>query len=606
MSLLTFSGLKQSFGAADIFSGLTASLPQGGKVGLVGPNGIGKTTLLLILAGLVEPKEGGVHLARGRRLGYLRQEAAEAFAARGGTVYSEMLTVFAPILAQQARLHELEAAMAAGDSTPALLEEYGTAQDNFATAGGYDYDVRIQQTLTGLGLGRTKWDAPLAHLSGGQKTRALLARLLLERPDLLILDEPTNHLDTGAVEWLETTLRLWSGGLLVVSHDRYFLDHVVDTIWEMSRTHLEEYTGNYSAYLSQRQERWERHQAVFKSTKERLTQELDYIRHGYARKATHSMAEGRLSRLSRDLAAIEFVGVVKAVDLKWLESGLTQVMGRIKPLTIPEATKQIRKLTALPARPPLMRLSLAAAHETRLAHSGSHIVLRTEGLRVGYPGTPLIEAGDLALHRGECAAVLGPNGAGKTTLLRTLLGELAPLAGTIQMGPKLKVGYFAQAVLRESLNPEDTLLQALGRHASMSEEKGRAYLGRYLFSGDDVYKPVSALSGGERGRLALALLALQGANLLLLDEPTNHLDLPAQEVLQETLEDFAGTILLVSHDRYLVNRLATQIWDVNGKRLKIYSGSYDDYLEKRKLAAGGGQKLKTEHVPPKDRAGRRA
>jgi ATP-binding cassette subfamily F protein 3 len=375
---------------------------------------------------------------------------------------------------------------------------------------------------------------------------------------------------------------------------------------------LEEYKGNYSAYLRQRQERWERHQAVFKATKERLTQELEFIKHGYARKATHSIAEGRLVRLSRDLAAIEFVGVVKALDLKWLESGITDVMGRIKPLSIPEAAKQIRKLTAPPARPPLMRLRLEAAAglsagaEARHAlrrPGGSHIVVRTQGLLVGYPGAPLFDAGDLALHRGECAAVLGPNGAGKTTLLRTLLGELQPLAGTVQVGPKLKVGYFAQA--HETLDPQDTLLQALGRRRSLSEEKGRAYLAQYLFSGDDVYKPVSALSGGERGRLALALLALEGANLLLLDEPTNHLDLPAQEVLQETLEDFPGTILLVSHDRYLVNRLATQIWEVNARRLEVYLGSYDDYVEKRKLAATGSARPKAEHLPAKELARRR-
>ncbi len=224
---------------------------------------------------------------------------------------------------------------------------------------------------------------------------------------------------------------------------------------------------------------------------------------------------------------------------------------------------------------------------------------------MGYPGSPaLIEAGDLALHRGECAAVLGPNGAGKTTLLRTLLGQLAPLAGTVHMGPKLKVGYFAQA--HEALAPQDTLLEALGRHRAMSEEKSRAYLSQYLFSGDDVYKPVSALSGGERGRLALAILALEGANLLLLDEPTNHLDLPAQEVLQETLEVFPGTILLVSHDRYLVNRLATQIWDVHARRLDVYPGSYDDYMEKRKLTVTGSAKPKAERAAVKESAGRRA
>jgi ATP-binding cassette subfamily F protein 3 len=592
MSLLAFTGLGQSFGADDIFSGISGSLPFGGKVGLVGPNGIGKTTLLLILAGLAEPKEGSAHLARGRRLGYLRQEAVAAFAARDNTVYAEMLTVFAPVLAQQARLTELEAAMAAGQSTPEVLEEYGAVQEQFVSAGGYDYDVRIQQTLTGLGLSKHQWDVPLAHLSGGQKTRALLARLLLEQPDLLILDEPTNHLDTGAVEWLESTLRQWEGGLLVVSHDRYFLDNVVNVIWEMSRTGLEDYSGNYSAYLRQREERWERQQAVFIATKERLAEELEYIKHGYARMSTHSIAEGKLKRLSRDLAVIEIKGV-GALDVPWAQQGTEVQAAAARPLSISDAAKHIRGLTP-PRTPPTMRLSLEAAHELRAARGGSHIILRTQGLRVGYPGTPLITAGDLALHRGECAAVLGPNGAGKTTLLRTLLGQLAPLAGSIEMGPKLQVGYFAQA--HESLNPDDTLLQALGRHRSMPEEKGRAYLSQYLFRGDDVYKPVSALSGGERGRLALALLALAGANLLLLDEPTNHLDLPAQEVLQETLETFPGTILLVSHDRYLVNRLATQIWEVHGGHLNVYPGSYDDYLEKRNLA-GTAPKAKARREP---------
>jgi ATP-binding cassette, subfamily F, member 3 len=577
MSLLTFTGLAQSFGAADIFKGVTASLPNGGKVGLVGPNGVGKTSLLLILAGLAAPAAGSVQLARGRRLGYLRQEAVEAFAARENTVYAEMLTVFAPVLAQQARLHTLEAAMAAGQTTPALLDEYGDVQAAFAVAGGYDYDVRIQQTLSGLGFSRDQWELPIPHLSGGQKTRALLARLLLEAPDLLILDEPTNHLDTDAVEWLETVLRQWEGGLLVVSHDRYFLDHVVDTIWEMHRTGLEVYSGNYSAYLRQRHERWERQRAVFISTKERLAQELEYIKHGYARESTHSIAEGKLKRLSRELAIIEHAGL-GALEVPWGQQSLEVQKAAARPLDISEAARHIRALTP-PRTPPIMRLSLEAVHELRLARSGSHIVLRTEGLRVGYPGNPLITAGNLALHRGECAAVLGPNGVGKTTLLRTLLGQLAPLAGTVSVGPQLKVGYFAQA--HEALVPTDTLLQTLNRHQAMSEQKSRAYLAQYLFTGDDIYKPISALSGGERGRLALALLALEGANLLLLDEPTNHLDLPAQEVLQDTLEEFPGTILLVSHDRYLVNRLATQVWEVSAGRLRVYQGGYDDYLAKR-------------------------
>ena len=291
-----------------------------------------------------------------------------------------------------------------------------------------------------------------------------------------------------------------------------------------------------------------------------------------------------------------------ALDIPWLRLPTDVQKVGSKPLTISEAAKHIRGLTP-PRTPGSMRLNLTAAAEARHHHAtDSHIILRTQGLRVSYPGTPLIEAGDLALHRGECAAVLGPNGAGKTTLLRTLLGQLTPLAGSVHMGPKLKVGYFAQA--HESLDPQDTLLQALGRHRAMSEERSRAYLSQYLFSGDDIYKPVSALSGGERGRLALAILALEGANLLLLDEPTNHLDLPAQEVLQQTLEAFPGTILLVSHDRYLVNRLATQIWDVRTKRLDVYPGSYDDYMEKRKLTVAGNSKTKGERLAAKDEAGR--
>jgi len=439
-------------------------------------------------------------------------------------------------------------------------------QEQFDLAGGYDYELRIQQTLTGLGFGPREWDQPLSTLSGGQKTRALLARLLLERPDLLILDEPTNHLDAQAVDWLEHTLYLWPGALLVVSHDRWFLDNVVDTIWEMSRTGLELYSGNYSAYLRQRQERWERHQALFEAAKERLQKELDYIKHGYARESTHNIAQGKLRRLSRELAAIEHVGLMGMQGVAWSRLGV----GAVDPFTISEAAQRIRSLKPPRTRPPQLRLSLPAAH------TGGPHVLRTHKLRVGYPHHPLLEVGEVQLLRGECAALIGPNGSGKTTLLRTLLGELPPLAGSVSFGPKHKVGYFAQA--HDGLEPDQTVIGALLRRRTLSEEKARAYLAQYLFQHDDVYKRVSALSGGERGRLALALLALEGANVLLLDEPTNHLDIHAQEELQAALESYPGTILLVSHDRYLVDRLATQIWAVEGKRLRVFRGRYAEYL----------------------------
>ena len=587
MSLLSFSGLAQTFGAFDVFSGLNADLPNNGKVGLVGPNGIGKTSLLLILAGLAQPARGAVHLARGRRIGYLRQEAVEAFAARANTVHGEMLTVFAGLRAQQDRLHALEAAMTAGDHSAAILERYGEEQAQFDQAGGYDYELRIQQTLTGLGFGRADWEQPLSTLSGGQKTRALLARLLLEQPDLLVLDEPTNHLDAQAVEWLEHTLYLWPGALLVVSHDRWFLDNVVDTIWEMSRAGLEVYSGNYSAYLRQRQERWERQQALFEAAKEKLVNELEFIKHGYARESTHNIAQGKLRRLSRELAAIEHVGLLGMQGVPWLRLGSEVHAAAARPLTISEAAQQIRALKPPRTRPPQLRLSLPSAQ------AGGPHVLRTHKLRVGYPGKPLLEAGDVDLLRGECAALIGPNGSGKTTLLRTLLGELPPLSGTVSLGPKHKVGYFAQA--HDGLDPERTVLAELLWRRSLSEEKARAYLAQYLFQYDDVFKRISALSGGERGRLALAMLALEGANVLLLDEPTNHLDINAQEELQSALESFPGTILLVSHDRYLVERLATQIWLVEGKKLRVFRGRYSEFV------ANTGEALKSSE-PGKKKA----
>ena len=273
MSILTATNIGQSFGAFDVFGGISVSIPNDGKIGLVGPNGIGKTTLLLILAGIAQPSSGSVHIAKGRRFGYLRQEAIEAFEQRENTVYGEMLTVFAGLQDMQRRLHQMEETMANGHES--LMDEYGTLQEAFAQAGGYDYDVRIQKTLDGLGFGKDQWDMPLAHLSGGQKTRALLARLLLERPDLLILDEPTNHLDVDAIEWLETTLRNWDGAVLIVSHDRYFLDRTVNHIWEMSRGGIEVYRGNYSAYLMQRQDRWEQYNMLFERAKEHFAKEME-------------------------------------------------------------------------------------------------------------------------------------------------------------------------------------------------------------------------------------------------------------------------------------------------------------------------------------------
>jgi ATP-binding cassette subfamily F protein 3 len=585
MSILTLHNVGHSFGDFDLFTGISASIPKGGKIGLVGPNGIGKTTLLRILAGLELSSTGSVTVAQGTRIGYLRQEAMEAFAERANTVYAEMLGVFGGLKTQEAALQELEHRMADGDTSAELLHVYSEAQHAFEHAGGYDYELRISQVLYGLGFGKEEWDAPLAQLSGGQKTRALLARLLLEQPDLLILDEPTNHLDVEAIEWLEGTLRTWPGALLLVSHDRYFLDKVVDRIWEMSRQGIEQYRGNYSAYLQQRQERWERRETEFQAIKERFLKELDYIKRNIARDATTNMAKGRLRRLIREVRVVQAGGLQTLLDKQW-----GQVMDEVDISEtrwgVMDVEQAIKGLQSPLRRPPQLNLRL----KTTL-RSGN-LVLRSSALEIGYPGNPLFRADPIQLERLECAALIGPNGTGKTTFLRTLLGQIPALAGEIRFGASLKVGYFAQA--HDKLNPDHTVLDELLSHKHMLLGQARNYLAQYLFRGDDVYKPVRLLSGGERGRLALALLALEGANFLLLDEPTNHLDIPAQEVLQEVLEQFDGTILLVSHDRYLIDRLATQIWELRDARLHVFAGPYAEFVAAREEAVAAAKQEAAE------------
>ncbi len=587
MSIINAYNLGLSFGARDVFAGLSVDLPDDARVGLVGPNGIGKTSLLRILAGVSAPTTGTVHRVQGTRVGYLRQEAVEAFAGREHSVYDEMLTAFAQVREQAERLREMEGRMAAGDYSDDLMATYGETQEAFEQAGGYDYDVRIRQTLEGLGFSQEQWGLPLSVLSGGQKTRALLARLLLEQPTLLILDEPTNHLDVAAIEWLETTLRAWAGALLITSHDRYFLDTVVDRVWEMGPTHIESYRGNYSAYVGQRQERWERNQQLFDTEMERLWREMELVRR-YIAWRKFEEAKGKLKRLSRDLVAIERHGVLGALEQKGVD--------RVHIMAVEEAHQRLKAIKSPLVRPPVLRMRLKTS-----GRSGD-IVLRTKGLRVGYGDKALYESGDVELRRLERVALIGPNGSGKTTFLRTVLGQLPPVAGEVRPGAGLKIGYFAQA--HDALNGDNTVVDELLTRRDMSQGEARNHLAQYLFRGDDVHKPVKALSGGERGRLALAILALDGVNLLLLDEPTNHLDIPAQEVLQDGLEGFEGTLLMVSHDRYLVDRLATEIWELRDGRLHVFEGTYQQFLAARE---GEALRLKEEAVrqrqaaPPRDK-----
>jgi len=567
MSLITAVNLATSFGANDIFTGISLSIPHHARIAIIGPNGIGKTTLLRILAKEEEPSAGEVSQARNLSIGHLAQEAGLE---SPHTLWEECLLPFEQLREQEGELQRLEQAMAVPDQVDQVLEKYGRLQVEFEHRGGYTYIHRIQQVLSGLGFTADEYEAPLARLSGGERTRALLARLLLSEPDLLILDEPTNHLDIAAVEWLEGYLSQWEGATLIVSHDRYFLDQVVDTIWEMTRSGFEVYRGNYSAYVKQRSERWERRREVFETEKEKLEKDLDYIKKNISGQNV-SQARGRLRRLSRHLQAIEQVGLNAAISKKWGE--LSMIVDTTTSMMSPEeAQHKLNTLRAPSNRPPQLHMHLHTDQRS------GEIVLRTHDLQIGYPGKFLFYAGEIELRRLQCTALIGPNGAGKTTFLKTILEKILPLAGEVELGASLKVGYFAQA--HEDLHPERTLVEEIDAVApEMLVAEIRDYLARFLFSGEDVYKQVEVLSGGERGRLALAKLALTGANLLLLDEPTNHLDIPSQEILQEVLDEFQGTILLVSHDRYLIDALATQIWEINEAKgiLRTFKGSYSQY-----------------------------
>lgn len=569
MALITATNLAKSFGPVDIFSGISLSIPYGARIAIVGPNGVGKTTLLRILLGHEEPTSGSVERARQIKTGYLPQEAELSGT---HTLWEECLKAMVALLEMEAELARLEQAMGDPIQAEAALVRYGSLQEEFERRGGYIYETRIRQVLRGLGFSPTDDHRPVYQLSGGQRTRAVLARLLLTDPDLLILDEPTNHLDIEAVEWLESYLSAWEGAVLIVSHDRYFLDQVVGQIWEMSADRLETYRGNYSAYVAQRQQRWDLRLQLYQAERERLLKELDYVKRNIAGQRTQQ-AKGKLRRLSREVEAIESLGFEAVQGKNWLAISQEAEIST-HPMSVAEVEQHIKALRGPSDRPPRLHMRLKSDQRS------GDLVLRTYNVEIGYPdeGRPLFCVPDLVLKRGECAAIIGPNGAGKTTFLKTLLGKLPPLVGEVVLGASLDIAYFAQA--HEDLRPESTLIQEIDNVAPhMLVAEIRDYLARFLFSGDEVFQQVSTLSGGERGRLALAKLALTEANLLLLDEPTNHLDIPSQEILQEVLADYPGTILLVSHDRYLIDALGTQIWEIepDERAMRIFPGSYTAY-----------------------------
>jgi ATP-binding cassette subfamily F protein 3 len=531
MSLLTANNLSKVYAADEIFSGVDVRIDHRARIALVGPNGAGKTTLVKLFTGAEYPDSGEIHLAQKATVGYLPQRPELA---GSHSLWDEQLRAFDDLRRMEAELLTLADEMA---DNPQAIERYGQMQEDFERRGGYSYEARIRMVLGGVGFSQADYETPLPQLSGGQKTRALLARLLLEAPDLLILDEPTNHLDIFAVEWLEDFLKDYEGAVLAISHDRQFIDNFASEVWEMEFNRLEHYRGNYTHYLQQRDERRERLQKEYEKQQEFIAKEKEYIR--------------------------------KHMGSRWT----AQAKGRQKKLNT------LKKRGDLLQHGALERKTINLDIETDI-RSGDKVIM-TRDLAIGYNDVPLLDIPDLTLWRGETAAIIGPNGAGKSTLLKTLTGELAPVSGESDTGAQVQIGYFAQA--HEGLNSEQSVLDAILAVSELTVSEARDYLGQFLFQGDDVFRKISTLSGGERGRLALAKLALQGANLLLLDEPTNHLDIDSQEILQSVIERFNGTVLLVSHDRYLIDALATHIWAITPERgFESYRGTYQRYMRMRR------------------------
>jgi len=532
VSLIIAENITHAYTDAAVLKDVSFRISEADRIGLVGPNAEGKTTLLRIIGGMLEPTGGTVHRRRGLRVGYLPQDSATI---EGSTIREKMLEVFDDVCRLQRQMHELADEMAHAQHNAELLKRYGRLQAQFEARGGHDYIMRVERILTGLGFDRSTWDRPLKTLSGGQRTRVCLARLLLQEHDLLLLDEPTNHLELESVEWLEDYLCSFRGALVVVSHDRYFLDRVTDNTWEIAFASLQTYRGSYSRSRKQREDRLKERMRQWQAQQEYVRRTREFIDRNIAGQRGNQ-AQGRRTRLQRFLReeAIDRPREQKTISLK---------------LTDPART--------------------------------GDLALTAENLAVGYdPSAPLLTAERLEVQRGRKIAVIGANGAGKTTLLRTLLGQVQPLAGTVRYGANVRVSYLSQT--HAELDEQTTALDAvLAADRKCATERARTILGSLLITGDDVYKKIGELSGGQRSRVVLARLIVQAGNLLVLDEPTNHLDIPSTEILQQVLKDFDGTVLLVTHDRYLVQAAATDIWAIEAGTIQCIPGAWDDYLQWR-------------------------
>jgi ATP-binding cassette subfamily F protein 3 len=530
MGILRVESLEKSFGIETLFTGVGFELGRGDKIGLIGGNGAGKTTLLRCLLGLESIDGGQIIVPTGETIGYVQQDAS----LNHGTLYEELCSAYHDVLAWQDKMRELEQLIAVTkdeEVLAGLMKEYAGVIEKFERGGGYEYENIIRRVSFGLGFTDEDFPRELTTFSGGQKTRICLARALIRQPDFLFLDEPTNHLDIGMVEWLEDFLSGYSGGVLIISHDRYFLDKVVNRVVELENKTVTAYKGNYTTYTEQKAERLAALESAYDKQQDHITKTEAYIRM-YRAGIKCKQARGREKQLQR-LERIVLPANVSRFDF----------FGFNPPGECAERVAELEEVSA------------------------------------AYGERVIFEKISILIRKGDGVALVGPNGAGKTTLLKLLIGQLSPTTGRVKLGSRVKAGYFSQE--HEGLNNKNSALSEVMGEYGFSEERARHYLGAFLFQGDDVFKIIGDLSGGEKARLAILKLMLTGANFLVLDEPTNHLDIPAKEAVEEAIMSFPGTFLTVSHDRYFLDKVANCMVELSDGKIKEYGGNYSYYREKQ-------------------------
>lgn len=531
MILLQTNDVMRRFGADVLFHNINLQIQDHGRTALVGRNGAGKTTLLKMIAGITQPDEGTISKVKDLTIGYLAQDQGLD---SQNNIWAELDLVFAPLHEMEKEIHQLEDQLGDLDSDSdqyqQMLNKYDRLQDEYKKQGGFEYESRMRGILHGFGFGEEYYDTPVDALSGGQKTKLALAKILLQEPNLLILDEPTNHLDMNVLAWLEDYLKSYRGALLVVSHDRYFLDHVVKDVYDLDNRTLTHYTGNYTQFVAYKQERLKAEWKHYDQQQKKIAKLEDFVNRNIVRASTTKRAQAR--------------------------------------------RKQLEKMDRL-ERPETDDRSIHFQFHSD-KDSGTE-VLDVENAKVGYDEQVLAGPLSFTVRKPQRIGIIGPNGIGKSTLLKSLLHQIPLVSGTVKFGANLEIGYYDQE--QQQLHPEKTVLDEVwDDHPEVPEKDIRSLLGSFLFVGDDVYKPVHDLSGGEKARLELTKLSFKPINFLILDEPTNHLDIDSREVLENAINEFTGTVLFVSHDRYFINQVATDVLDMHKDGITHYEGNYDDFL----------------------------